>query len=234
MRTDMPFFMHCQQTWFPWVRAILVSIALNLMIFGLMPILIQQQAGQPACTSPLNAVNIVRMKKPEIPPRKKTPEKPLPKKHPEKTATLKRPMNTPKPKQPIRNIPFEINARLPALPDMPKAVPMSTTPIETGTPGLRGFFEIGEIDGPLTALTRMPPIYPYRAKRMGIQGWVTVRFIVNESGHTESIQVIKAQPGDIFNENVIKCIAGWRFKPGTIEGVPVKTLVSTTIKFELE
>jgi protein TonB len=141
------------------------------------------------------------------------------------------------PRQRIQNIPFEINPRLPALPNMPQvAPPMSTTPVPDSTPpqGLNGLFEIGEIDGPLTALTRTPPLYPYRAKRMGIEGWVKVRFIVNENGRTEDIRIIEARPEDTFDKSVLQCVSSWRFKPGTVEGIPVKTMVSTTIRFKLE
>lgn len=219
---------------YSWLKAILISIVLNVTIFGLLPILIQQQNKTPDTTPPLQPVQVIRMKKQETPPRKKTPEKRMPEKKPEKLATIKKKIYR-QPRQRIQNIPFEINSRLPALPGMPRATPaMSTAPVDSAPQGLQGLFEMGEIDGPLTALTRTPPLYPYRAKRMGLEGWVKVRFIVNENGHTEDIRIIEARPGDVFNKSVIQCISGWRFKPGTVEGVPVKTLVSTTIKFELE
>jgi protein TonB len=32
----------------------------------------------------------------------------------------------------------------------------------------------------------------------------------------------------------MRCVSGWRFKPGTVEGMPVKAWAETTIRFKLE
>ena len=69
---------------------------------------------------------------------------------------------------------------------------------------------------------------------MGIQGWVKVRFIVTEQGTVNDISVIEAKPKNIFEHSVIRSLSSWRFTPGTVQGIPVKTLVKTTIRFELD
>ncbi|MCP3873651.1 MAG: TonB family protein, partial [Desulfobacteraceae bacterium] len=48
------------------------------------------------------------------------------------------------------------------------------------------------------------------------------------------IEVIRAQPDKIFNKSVLSCVSQWKFKPGTVEGIPVATRARTTIHFKLE
>ena len=101
-------------------------------------------------------------------------------------------------------------------------------------PVLETHYTMGELDSPLTPLVKIPPIYPIRASRRGIEGAVTVRFLVTKDGTVEQISIIDAQPKKIFDQSVISCISHWKFKPGTVEGIPVATLAQTTIRFKLE
>ena len=45
---------------------------------------------------------------------------------------------------------------------------------------------------------------------------------------------MESKPPGIFDKSVIQCVSGWRFKPGTIEGMAVKAWAETTIRFELQ
>ena len=101
-------------------------------------------------------------------------------------------------------------------------------------PKLKSVFGLAELDKPLIPLVRIPPVYPLSAKRMGIEGWVRVRFIVDEKGNVRDIKIIKSHPKGVFEDATIRAVSKWKFTPGTVEGVPVKTLVETTIKFRLE
>ena len=72
------------------------------------------------------------------------------------------------------------------------------------------------MDGPLTVLARVPPLYPMGARRRGIEGWVKVLLVVDETGHVDDIEVVAAEPPGMFEESVRRCVAGWRFQPGTV------------------
>lgn len=100
--------------------------------------------------------------------------------------------------------------------------------------GLPGAFNPGQLDGPLKVLVRIPPLYPMRARNRGIEGWVKVMLVVDKRGCVDDIEIITAKPSGIFEESVRNCVAGWRFEPGTVEGVPVRAKVKTTIRFLLE
>ena len=106
--------------------------------------------------------------------------------------------------------------------------------VSLGAPDLKASYGIGEIDHPLTPLVQVPPIYPMRARRRGIEGWVKVRFIVDEEGRVNDVSVVESRPRKIFNAPVTRCVSGWRFTPGTVGGIPVKTWVETTVRFDLE
>ena len=130
------------------------------------------------------------------------------------------------------DLPFEINPKLPPISGVVSVPPMQM--VSLGAPDLKGSYGIGEIDHPLTPLVQVPPIYPMRARRRGIEGWVKVRFIVTEEGRVEDIRVLASRPQKIFDRPVLRCVSDWRFTPGTVGGVPVKTWVETTVRFDLE
>jgi len=95
-------------------------------------------------------------------------------------------------------------------------------------------FAAGDLDAPLTVISRIPPVYPLHAKQRGIKGWVQVRFVVQEDGRVTDITIQESQPAGVFDASVLRSVAGWRFKPGTVAGTPVKAWAETTIRFELE
>lgn len=66
------------------------------------------------------------------------------------------------------------------------------------------------------------------------QGWIKVKFLIDEHGKVGRIAVLNAEPRGVFEESVLRCISNWRFKPGTVNGVAVKAMVEQTITFKLE
>jgi protein TonB len=72
------------------------------------------------------------------------------------------------------------------------------------------------------------------AKSRGTEGWVQVRFIVNEDGSVGNVSVEDSDPKTIFNDAVIRSVSGWKFKTATIGGLPVKTWAETTVRFKLD
>lgn len=81
---------------------------------------------------------------------------------------------------------------------------------------------------------KKPPVYPYRAKRMGIEGEVSISFIVHENGMISDIKILKANPEGIFEQSVIDAVSSWKYLPGELMGENVKTLVTTNVVFKLE
>lgn len=219
-------------TWVGWCLAIAMSAFLNIALFGLMPGLIQLVPKDQADLEDLKTIQVIRVKHQETPPRKKEPPKPKPK---EKPKELKTSLTKIVRQRPIRlkpRLPFELNPKLPTTPGSLIMPPMETFSLDG--PTLKGLYEMGELDSPLTPIANIPPIYPMRAMRRGIEGWVKVRFLVNNQGQVQQPKIVAAKPENIFEKSVSNCLLKWKFKPGTVEGVPVNTMVETTIRFALE
>jgi len=100
-------------------------------------------------------------------------------------------------------------------------------------PGTRTRFGLDEVDQRPVSLAALKPNYPYKAKRMGIEGYVTVQFLVDRNGRPQDLKIVAAEPEGIFDESVAKTVPRWRFKPGRKAGQPVDTWVEMTIRFEL-
>jgi len=215
-----------------WSTAATLSLLINITLFGLMPGLIERSPQIPGYPLPVEKMNVIRIKRPEPPAPPQKPKKPVtPQTPPQKQVIHQNVFRNPPPKPKFR-LPFEINPRLPALAGDFQAPPMETVLLET--PELTSLYGVGEIDHPLKALVRTPPIYPMRARRRGIQGWVKIRFVVTPDGKVTDIKIYESHPEKIFDAAVIRCVSGWRFAPGTVEGVAVKTWVETKVVFELQ
>lgn len=90
------------------------------------------------------------------------------------------------------------------------------------------------LDQPVRPVAQTPFMYPLRAKRQGIEGWVKVALQVGMNGEVEAVEVLEAEPAEVFNQSVARGIRSWRFSPATVMGERVRARVVTTIRFELE
>ena len=94
-------------------------------------------------------------------------------------------------------------------------------------------FGMDEVDQKPVGIGVLKPHYPFSAKRRGIEGYVTVRFLVDRMGKARELTILDAEPPGIFDRAVLKTVPRWRFKPGKKAGRPVGTWVKMTIRFEL-
>jgi TonB family protein len=70
-------------------------------------------------------------------------------------------------------------------------------------------------------IKRYPPKYPAKALRAGIEGWVVVNFSVLEDGSTDDIVVLDSSIEEYFDQEAIKTVKRWKYKPATWDGIPV-------------
>lgn len=218
-----------RRNWSTWAWAAVIALVMNLTLFTIMPYLLHRQPAKPVYDQLVSHINVIRINRPDSAVRRKTLKLPEP---PEKRKELPPRSPARQPLQAKLALPFEINPRLPGGPDTLDLPPLETAALHI--PGPQEAFGIGDLDGPLTPLGRIPPVYPMAAKRRGVQGRVKVKFVVNEQGAVERITIVDAKPPGVFDQSVIRCVSKWRFKPGTVEGLPVKAWVETTVRFELE
>jgi protein TonB len=214
--------------WKEWLPAAALSLVLNALMFGALPGLLDRQNSISIERVPLEPVNFVRLKQETPPIRRKPPPE---KKQSHRAKKLKPKMTQPQ-KSPELTIPFKPNRFQPVTPGA-LTVPLARG-VDLGTNPFKGQWGVGDLDQPLAPLVRIPPIYPARAKRQGIEGWVRVKFLVRGSGEVARVEILESVPEKLFDNSVRRCVSGWRFKPGTVEGEPVDVWAETVIRFKLE
>ncbi len=124
--------------------------------------------------------------------------RPKPKPKPKPVKKVEQPKRDVKPVEPRAASPFENNA--PARPvnnnTPPTAKPAVTTPA-----------------GP-RALTRNQPSYPARALALRMEGKVRVKFDVTADGRVDNVQILSAQPANMFEREVKAAMRKWRYESG--------------------
>jgi protein TonB len=77
-------------------------------------------------------------------------------------------------------------------------------------------------DGDATPIVRIEPKYPIEAARDGKEGWVQLRFTINELGGVDDVEVIDAEPKRIFDREAIRALRKWKYRPKVEDGKPVR------------
>jgi protein TonB len=103
---------------------------------------------------------------------------------------------------------------------------------KTELPGLNSDF--GSPDGEFLPLVKIIPLYPRRARSMGIEGWVIVEFTITLTGAVEDVRVLEST-NTIFNSSAIRAVAKFKYKPRIVNGEPVAvTSVRHKVTYALE
>lgn len=89
-------------------------------------------------------------------------------------------------------------------------------------------------DGDATPIFRQEPKFPSKAARDGIEGWVQLKFDINELGNVENVSVINAQPKRIFDREARKALRKWRYNPKVVDGKAMKQIgLTVQLDFKL-
>ena len=97
-----------------------------------------------------------------------------------------------------------------------------------------GVYASERIDQPPELREQVRPLYPYRARVRGVEGYVDVRFVVDETGRVGDEQVLADSPPGVFADAALRALRRWQFNPGVHGGRPVRTLMRIRIRFDLE
>jgi TonB family protein len=87
--------------------------------------------------------------------------------------------------------------------------------------------------GQLTVLKSVQPIYPARAEKNKIEGWVDVEFTVEENGKVKDASVRAASIAGVFEESALKAVSQWRYKPVLRDARPVPVRSQIRVRFSL-
>jgi len=91
-----------------------------------------------------------------------------------------------------------------------------------GSEGLTGPGDGMMRDGDAQPIVRINPRYPPAAARDGIEGWVRLRFTIDETGGVTDVEVIDSEPARIFDREARRALMRWKYKPKTVDGKTVR------------
>ncbi len=217
-----------------WAVALAAAGLFTLFLFGALPLWMSKPV-ELRLVEPYDPITVVRVQRPESPVRQR--ESPPPKPETKPPEPVKR-AALPRPELSRPRLDFAVNPRLAptkgdmSLPSLAQLSLFAMSQAPDGPPKMD--FLPGELDFPLTAIHTVPPIYPFRARRLGIEGWVRVEFVVDEKGAVQNPKVLEANPEGIFEDAVLQSVTQWRFSPPTREGRPVRTTWERKIEFALQ
>lgn len=130
-------------------------------------------------------------------------------------------------------------------------------PVDTPVPQL----EIAEIEAPLTEVAPVPsenaiaaapmtgaagaaqqlkttnrvePVYPATSRRMGEEGTVRLRVLVDESGRPQEVNILNSSGFERLDRAAIDAVKRWRFEAATDGRNAVRAWTQVAITFKLE
>jgi protein TonB len=107
--------------------------------------------------------------------------------------------------------------------------------VPTGGTGWKSgikIFDESELDQPVIITYKAPITYPFDMRRNRITGTVVVGFIVDATGNVHEPYVVNSTNRG-FEENAIRGVSRWKFKPPRKSGRAVTSHVELPIKFSL-
>ena len=79
------------------------------------------------------------------------------------------------------------------------------------------------------------PEYTPAAKRAKIRGTVRVRCVVQTAGMCSEVTVIRSLDRTFgLDDEAVRAVRGWRFRPAVLEGVPVASRIMVDLTFALK
>jgi protein TonB len=115
-------------------------------------------------------------------------------------------------------------------------------PLDMGPPGVPNGDVLGTISAPIypatgldktpTARMQAPPVYPSPAKQGGVEGEVTVEFLVDETGSVLNPVIVRSS-NRVFDEASLRAVSKWRFEPGRRDGRVVRFRMAVPVVFHL-
>jgi protein TonB len=77
------------------------------------------------------------------------------------------------------------------------------------------------------------PVYPFRARKKGFEGVVTLDVTVSDIGIPDSCQIINSSGYKELDDAAVKTVLASLFYPGTVDGEEIQSILRILIKFQL-
>ncbi|MCP5517693.1 MAG: energy transducer TonB [Verrucomicrobiales bacterium] len=93
-------------------------------------------------------------------------------------------------------------------------------------------FDVAELEKRPELIAAVSPVYPAALRKAGVEGSVSVVFVLDEAGHVEDPRVERSSRTE-FEKPALDALRKWRFRPGMKDGQPVRTFMRQPIRFTL-
>jgi TonB family protein len=80
-------------------------------------------------------------------------------------------------------------------------------------------------------IRKIVPKYPQYAKENRIQGTVVLHAIIDKQGNVAELHTLSGHP--LLAPTALEAVKQWRYKPYTLNGVPVEVETTITVNFNL-
>ena len=168
-------------------------------------------------------IDFVRLQREELLTRKERikPEKPEPKKQP-----VKPKIDIPKPE-----LPDKVNRKMIQRQNI--ELPVNLAASSALADALVAVAGGREVNANVIPLARVEPLYPRRARMMGMEGTVKLEFTITQTGTVRDIKVVGADPPEVFDRAAMRALSKWKFKPKIENNAAVEQHASVQINFKL-
>jgi protein TonB len=100
-------------------------------------------------------------------------------------------------------------------------------------PGIKpaAIYEMSPEEAEGNLLRRVEPDYPEQARKQQIQGTVLLDVQAGRDGSVQEVKLLSGEP--LLADAAIAAVKQWRFRPRTINGLPVEMQTKVTLNFKL-
>jgi protein TonB len=106
-------------------------------------------------------------------------------------------------------------------------------PVSAETPPPQeGVFDIDQVSVKPTAISQVPPRYPFDRESRRITGEVTAEFVVTVDGHVRDVVITRATD-EQFSQAAADAVRQWTVTPAQMNGQAVECKMSLPITFGL-
>lgn len=88
----------------------------------------------------------------------------------------------------------------------------------------------GDVKAPVL-IHRVEPAYPEIMRRSRLTATVMIECVIDKNGRVRNARVISGNSMPPFTDAVVRALEQWRYKPGSLHGEAVETLLHVTVKF---
>ena len=81
-------------------------------------------------------------------------------------------------------------------------------------------------------LHKVSPVYPEVPRKARLQGRVTVQAVIGLDGSVEAVEILRTS-NPLFDGAALDAVKQWRYRPATMNGIPVRVFFTVEVGFVL-